>query len=323
MRRTRTISLILLATIVGANIDARAAGAQYSSEPLAQPPIMATAEIAVDLARFNNWLGEQKHPSPEQYPPIREHAYLLVDSILKVRQSEGRAAFDEFERAALEQLFNLASGLGVYGAGLVTHDLAAGANRTTAESLLPKEPLELQLEFPYFVLASKAASWQVRFPYYFMLWQTSRFTAKNGFLTDMAVLSTSFAKHDKGPGESQATIMFIYSPKADYAEFGRSWLELLGIDLAAKTSAELLPSSQNFYAYDAKANMHKEVTFLSDATGCYALVYSGLGGPYQANRVSYLDFIKSLDRTHGTTSSALQRPASAVTPLVEGRMRQQ
>ena len=41
-------------------------------------------------------------------------------------------------------------------------------------------------------------------------------------------------------------------------------------------------------------NMHKEVTLLPDATGCYALGYSGLSGPYQANRVSYLDFIKAL-----------------------------
>jgi hypothetical protein len=322
MRPTRAIAFIVLATVAGGQVEVRAGGAEYSTEPLAQSPIMSTAEVAVDFTRFNNWLVEKKHPSSEELPPIREHTYLLIDSILKIRQSEGRTAFNDFERFSLEQLFNLATGLGVYGAGLVARELASGSDRQPAEALLPKEPTQLRLQFPYFVLSSKAASWQVRFPYYFMLWHSSRFTAKNGFLTDMAVVSTSFSKHDKGPGRSQATIMFTYSPKADCEVFNRSWLELFAIGPGAKTSTALIPSSENFYGYDTQTNMHKEVTVLSDATGCYALAYSGVGGPYQANRVSYVDFVKSLDRTTETSDSGLQRPASAVTPPAEQAARQ-
>jgi len=313
MRPATTVAIILLATFAGAHVELQAGEVEYSTEPLAQSPIMSTAELAVDLARFNNWLVEQKPPEPEQYALIREHDYLLIDSVLKIRKHEGRAAFNEFERVALQKSFSLASGLGVYGAGLVAQELANGGAHRSAEPLLPKEPTQLQLQFPYLVLSSKAASWQVRFPYYFMLWHSSRFTAKNGLLTDLAMLSTSFSKHDKGDGQSQATITFVYSPKADCKVFDRSWLELLGVDASGKTSAVLLPASQNYYAYEPKSNLHTELTLLSDATGCYALAYSGIGGPYQANRVSYLDFVKSLDRTGGTRSDLIQ-PTTPAAP---------
>ena len=311
LRPTRAVVRILLAGLVGATVELHAGGLEYSTAPLTQAPIMSTAEVAVDLVRFNNWLVEQTPPRSEGYPPIREHAYLLVDSILKIRKSEGRETFNDFERVSLATLFNFANGLGVYGSGLVAREFSGASDRKTFEPLLPKTPTQLQFQFPYFELSSSEARWRVRFPYYFMLWQTSHFTAKNGFLTDMAILSTSFSKHDNGPGASQATIMFIYSPKADCAVFDRSWLELLGIDRAAKTAMLLLPGSQNFYAYDSKTNMHNEVTFVPDVAGCYALAYSGLGGPFQSNRLSYLDFIKSLDTTQRASDSEPQRPVPA------------
>jgi hypothetical protein len=129
-----------------------------------------------------------------------------------------------------------------------------------------------------------------------MIWQASRFTAKNGLLTDLVVASTAFSKHEKGQGQSQATIMFIFSPKADCAVFERSWLGLLDLNTADKTTELLRAKSRNYKRYDDKTNMRKEATLFSDSNGCYALVYNGIEGPYQANRINYLDFVRSFPR---------------------------
>lgn len=314
MRARRATALALTVIVFGMAWGPRAAEQEYSTEPLTQPAIMSTAEVAVDLARFNNWVVDHDDFGPDAVPPVREHAYLLIDSILKNRQHEGRTAFNGFESMALQQLFNLSTRLGVYGGGLVAKEIDRGTKTKIAAPLLPPDPAMLQLRFPYLVLSSKAAPWRFRFPYYFMLWRSQRYTAKNGFVTDLAILSTSFAKHDKGSGQSQATIMFIYSPKADCAQFNTSWLDLIGIAPANKTNVELLPNSQNFYSYDSAANMHQEVTMFGDSSGCYALGYSGIGGTYQANRVSYLDFMRSLERGTGTAVSTMPPTESGAAP---------
>jgi hypothetical protein len=282
--------------LVAVHVGARAAAVEYSTAPLEQSPIMSSAEVVVDFAKFNNWLVEHQQANPRSFPQIREHAYLLVDSVLKLRQSEGRADLTEFDRVVLTEMFNWSTRFGIYGAGLAAKEFTTGKDRELTEPLLPQKPNRLRLEFPYFVVSSKAAEWELRFPYYFMLWGCTRYKANNGLLTDMALLSTSFAKHDKGEGLSQATIMFIYSPKADCKKFDGFWLGMIGIAETGKTDAEPLPSSTNYYAYDEPTNMHKEVTLLAEPTGCYAIAYSGIGGPYQANRVSYLDFMKTLRR---------------------------
>ncbi len=297
----RNQKALLLASIVAIGClvlsigSGRAADREYSTAPLSQNPIQPTVEVLVDVMHFNNWLVEKRDLTAAEYPPIREHAFLLIDSILKIRQQEGRTSFNESERFMVEQMFNLSTRVGVYGAGLVAQDLAAGSGRKVTKPLLPEKPFRLRLEQPYFLLSSKAAPWRIKFPYYFMFWEASRFTATNQLLTDVVVLSTSFSKHDQGAGASQATIMFIYAPKADCDAFAGFWLERMGINRTENTPTVVLPDSRNFHHYDSAVNMHKEVTMFSDATGCYALSYSGIAGPYQANRISYLDFARSLE----------------------------
>jgi len=71
---------------------------------------MTSAEVAVDVVRFNNWLIANYASLPqERLPGPREHAYLLIDSILKTRQAEGRTTPTEFERFALGTLVNWAT----------------------------------------------------------------------------------------------------------------------------------------------------------------------------------------------------------------------
>lgn len=296
--RHKLVLIVLLAVCVSAESLAKAGQVEYSTQPLEQKPIMDWATVVVDFTRFNNWLGN-KHASltPGQVPSVREHTYLLIDSVLKNRQGEGRTAFNDFEHFSLRTLFNWASRLGVYGSGLVAKEFTTDSGWELSPPLLPKSPIQLDLQFPYFVLSSQDAPWRFRFPYYFMIWQASRSTVKNGLLTDTVVASTSFSNHNKLQGQSQATIMFIYSPKADCDSFNRFWMELLNINPSNRTNDLLLPASLNYRTIDLEKNLHKELTFLSDTTGCYALGYTGIGGPYEANRVHYLDFLKSLDRT--------------------------
>src|SRR5438093_9318107 len=281
----------------------------YSDQPLKDKPFMSTAEVAVDSVRFNNWLVEHHASIPnDRLTGPREHAYLLIDSVLKIHQAEGRAEFNEFERTVLAQSFNWATHLGVFGSGLVARELAADKSKQTEDPLLPPKPFQLKLEFPHFVLSSAEAPWKVRLPYYFMIWEAKRFTTTAGALTDLVMISTLFGRHKAREGKSQATIMFMFSPGTECRTFEKFWLDQLGIKSKQKTASSPLPRSRHFETYDGADTMHKEVTLLGDETGCYALAYLGMDGPYQVNRVNYLDFIKSLQRADETSNNRMNLP---------------
>src|SRR5437762_11901095 len=75
---------------------------RYSDEPLKQKPLMTTAEMAVDVAQYNNWLGENHASIPkDKIAVIREHAYVLIDSILRGQRAENRSVFNDSEKFAL------------------------------------------------------------------------------------------------------------------------------------------------------------------------------------------------------------------------------
>jgi len=126
-----------------------------------------------------------------------------------------------------------------------------------------------------------------------MIFEAKHFTAKSGLDTDLLIASTSFAKHKQGDGRSQATLMFMFSPEADCEVFGKFWLDQFGISPGQKTKESPLPGSRNYALYDREQRMRKEVTLLGDKAGCTAFVLLGIDGTFQANRVSYLDFMTS------------------------------
>lgn len=266
---------------------------RYSDEPLRQKPLMSTAEVAVDFTRFNNWLaGRIGSLTPDRFAGPREHAYLLIDSILKQKRSEGRSEFNGFEKMTLGTLFGWASRLGVYGAGMAAQWIGADAG-PPPEPLPPPAPFELRLDAPNFVLSSRSSPWRLEFPYYFMFFEARRFTARNGLPTELIITSTSFAGHAQDDGRSQATIMFIYSPESDCPSFDRFWLDQVGIGPDHRSPEAPLPGSSNYRYFDEEHRMRKEITFAKSGVGCVAFALMGIDGTYQANRESYLDFLEA------------------------------
>ena len=157
--------------------------------------------------------------------------------------------------------------LKVYGAGFLAKELEDGKSDPVHDVFLPSKPFHLRFETPYSFLSSSEASWQLRFPYYFMIWNINHFTATNGLRTDMVIASTSFARHSDDQGQSQATIMFVYSPNADCAAFGRYWLGQLTLGPGDKTNTPPLPQGDNYRGYDSSTRMRKEVTLLGERAG--------------------------------------------------------
>ena len=288
---------------------------RYSEDPLRQPSLMTTAEVAVELARFNNAMSDRAASLPQERTlAAREHAYLLVDSILKIQHAEGRTEFNDFEKLGLATMFDLATRLGVYGAGFAAKEVGGPGVNQVAEPLLPPDPFELRLEFPSFFLSSRLAPWRLQFPYYFMIWEAKRFVAKNGLTTDLVAASTSFAPHEGGDGTSQATLMFMYSPVEDCRPFDQLWLEMLGVDKATKSGEALLPGSATYTTPDRVDHMRKEITLSDRGDGCAAFSLLGRDGPFQANRVSYLDFVKSFSDFSATPHAMQASPEPQCSP---------
>ena len=311
----------LLPAVLSAGAARAATAADYSDAPLRQPPLMSTAEVAVDLTRFNNWLNEKHASVPdERKPVIREHAYLLIDSVLKARQAEGRTEFNDFDKMALTMMLNWATRFRVYGAGLAARAVTVADGRSvvqTIEPLPPPDPFELRLEFPSYVVSSRESPWRLQFPWYFMIWELRRFTAKNGLVTELVTVSTSFAKHKEGDGKSQATLMFMYSPGSECRGFDEHWLGLLGLDETGRSKEALLPGAASYSGNDAVRHMRKELTLSARSDGCAAFALLGIEGTFEANRVSYLDFIRTFDDGASPAPLAPAPPAVRNPVLVE------
>src|SRR6185295_6964946 len=162
-----------------------------------------------------------------------------------------------------------------------------------AEPILPSDPFELRLEFPHLILSSSAGHWRVEFPWYFMFTDARHFLAKNGLETDFLSVSTSFARQEAPAGPAQAEIVLVHSVAPDCSEFDPFWLGFFGMADADKSDEPPLPSAAHYVHFDPAKNRRTEVTLSSRDDGCVAVVYQGLTATFVANRVSYLDFVRS------------------------------
>jgi hypothetical protein len=207
-------------------------------------------------------------------------------------------------------MFSWGTTLGVYGSTLVARHFSENPQKESPAPLLPTGPFELRLDFPSLTLASTQVGWRLQVPFYFMISDVRRFRTKDGLDTDLVSLSTSFGQHADGKGRSQATIMFLHAKTPTCGDFDAFWLEQLGLDRSQKTTRSPLPSSGNYEAYDEKQRMRTELTTVPGSDGCYALAYLGVDGTFQANHVSYDDFIHMFG---SETSNLGVRPPPPVT----------
>lgn len=116
-----------------------------------------------------------------------------------------------------------------------------------------------------FVVKAINNSWEIRFPYYFMIDIVTEFTANNGMPTQIFSIATGAAKDNIKTGRSQSTLMFVLSPLNDIEAFKTFWLTQLGIDED------------------------------DNDKGAFLVAYMGMDGAYQTNRQHFLDFMSQIN----------------------------
>ena len=267
---------------------------EYSTEPLKQP-IFDPAYVAVDIAKFNNWLNANYEKlSPERMKGPREHLYYLLSShVSEIYQREGTILPKEPD-PILELMFFWAEKLGAFGGNLVYNKIKSTKNSSLSETTRQQGEFSIDLVEDTFVLTSKSLDWTLRFPYYFLVGELHDYVATNEMHTQITVISTG-ASRDRGErGHSQATIMFIYSPSAELTPFKNYWLNQLNLPRSTATKDLKVKGLSSQYTFDSNSLLHKEATFWLAGSGSYAVVYLGIDGTYQTNRVHFINFLENL-----------------------------
>ncbi len=265
----------------------------YSDEPLENNIIMDSAKLVVDFVYFNNYLVENyKNIGDDQINGIREHSFLLIDSIIKNAYSEDQREFHESEKTQLSLLYNWGSRLGLYGCDYVADYFNTGDNEITNSKELGSS-FNLDFNFPIYSLTTNKNYWTINYPYYFMISKADKIMANYGVEMDFIKLSTLFGQHKEGNGESQSTILFTYSYTDEIKIVKDYWINVFGLSEDDFIENELIENSFSYYKLDNK--MHKELFFMQNQNGIFMITFIGIDGTYQSNRVHFLDFIKNLE----------------------------
>ncbi len=267
----------------------------YTTSTLSEP-VFDQAKVAVETTMINNWLNENyDRLTDEQLKGPREHLYYLIDSHIKYIYSNGSKILPSEHDLILQILFSWAERLGVYG-GALAYNAVKSPNAPEMEPHLNMpSSMSIDLEDDLFVIRSDVHGWRVNVPYYFMTWLMNDFAATNGMPTQLVSLSTGAARDATETGHSQATIMLIFSPSADFEEFTQFWTDGFGIDSKAERLELGAKGLQSLYKFDAASKLHTEVTLWKGGTGLYAVAYLGMDGAYEWNRPHFLDFLNALD----------------------------
>lgn len=286
---------LIPAVALAAAAEGPAAVAQrgYATATLREP-IFSVAEVAVQSAAYNNWLNENYAKLDEQrIPAARERLYYLIDSHIKHTFAGGGGVLPGKHDLTLEILFSWAVPLGVYGGNLVYNAVKAEKSQAKAATLTLPPGEALTLNGDLFELSSDAG-WKVSFPYYFMIGAVRDMTAQDGSRVQMTIISTGTARDSSRTGRSQATLMLLFSPGADFDAFMAFWKAQLPIDSGDERiplGVRDLTSQKNF---DDKLRLHREMVAWKTSKGAIAVVYLGNDGTYQWNRPHFIDFVRAI-----------------------------
>lgn len=269
--------------------------AVVTSWPEERTPILSSAETTVRAVYLNNWLADNIGSIPQnQIQPIKENIYLIIDSIIKENKLESKNDFSKSDTFFLKSMFNWASYLNVPGSDLVSDQFTGDAAPTNSNPFVLSKPFFISFKYPLFKLSSSDGNWMLVYPYWFMTGSVRSFQAHDGLNTEIAEVSTAFAKHVGIEGYSQATILFIFSPGNNGSVFKNFWMQSVGLEDNDKSKDILRQGSTTYITYDADRHLYKELTFMHGTKGDVAVVYMGINGTYQANRESYLEFVKDM-----------------------------
>ena|SRR5690606_32861345 len=282
--------------LVEAQVDA--ALGSYSVEPLRTDPVLENDALETEAKKFGAWLTKNfEQLDAEARDRAREHLFFLIDARVKhLYKEHGEVMPVKGSDRVLAELFMLAESLGSYGGTLIYNNIRAADLPVLDRSRRLPEPMHLNLAGNVLQLTSESG-WSFSIPYYFMLWHMASVSsdkAANGMPAEVVTLSTGVARHSDGVGASQSTIMLVYSPAVEHDAFSASWRNSLAIP--ADTDSLQLPieglSSRSVFA--PERGLHSELVTWAGRNGSFAVIYGGIDGPFQANRVHFLDFLRSL-----------------------------
>lgn len=154
--------------------------------------------------------------------------------------------------------------------------------------------LKLTLENDLYKLEALSNAWSITLPYYFMINHISDYKTINGMQTQVLSVSTGASRDKTKAGQSQGTILLVFSPSYDVEAFSKFWLKNLEIPTDAKITDLAIRNLHSQYSYDNSSLLHKEITLWQTEKGSIGVVYMGMDGTYQNNRQHFLDFLTQL-----------------------------
>lgn len=266
---------------------------KYSSIPL-EDPVFDYAKVVVDVTTFNNWLNTNysKLDAKSMKGP-REHLYYLLSSYVSAIYKRDGVILPKNPDLIIEILLSWSEKLGVYGSHLFYNKIKNPKSEAKPPFTRVPEKFTISAVNDMFVVKTKNNSWEIRFPYYFMIDIVTEFTANNGMPTQIFSIATGAAKDNTKTGRSQSTLMFVHTPINDIETFKKFWLNQFGIEGAVNDDVSSDP--KKYYIYEKQEKLHKELKFIHSQEGVFLVAYMGMDGAYQTNRPHFLDFISQIN----------------------------
>ncbi len=293
---TLALALVLTWSPTAAAEDKLANG--YAASPLAES-IFTPEQVATEVARVNNWLIENYAKlAPDRRQAVREGLYTLLSSAVAQRHADGEPLLPTSDDLLIRTIFSWAEPLGVYGAHHVYNELVARSGLEEIPEMPALAPLPdafaTALDGDLLVIRSDRGGWRVRVPFWFMPFAFSEFDTKNGPRTQLVMIATGAAKHDGLPGHSQSTIRLFAGPGQVGGDFAAYWRDALGFGSGSERMPLPIEGLTARKRFDADAKIHSEIVSWAGDAGPLVVYYAGAPGPYEKNRVHYLDFVRSL-----------------------------
>ncbi|HEX6036716.1 hypothetical protein [Longimicrobium sp.] len=261
--------------------------------PLISSASLDSSAIQRERQDLVNWMKTASGASHDELLATRERLYFVIGSAARQDFFAQLGQNPQFDPADLAQLFELAASLGVYGAADIARSLPLSPE--DAIGAAPGVPAGMRLEFapPLLRVSSDSGGWTAQVPYYWMIGSLQR-AEVNGGPTELASISTLFGDNKNQEGASQATILLVSAPGQDPAAFEEFWLAQVGVTRENVLAESPLAGATAYRARDDAADLSKEVVFIRTARGPLAVAYVGLSGPFETNRVNFVDFLRNL-----------------------------
>lgn len=265
----------------------------YDPLPLISSPALDSAALQTERQSLLEWMGTATSASQDELLAARERLYYVIGSAARQDFYAQLGQGPAFDPADLAQLFEVGASLGVYGAADIARSLPLSPQDAIGAAPAVPEGLRVQFAPPMLRVASDSGGWTAEVPYYFMIGILQR-AEINGGLSEIASISTLFAANKNREGVSQATILLVSAPGQDPAAFEDFWLAQVGVARENALPESPLAGATAFRTRDEAADMNKEVVLIRTSRGPLFVAYLGLTGPFEANRINFIDFLQHL-----------------------------